>query len=133
MLIRHIPKTGSAIMAALMLGLPAVPAPAQPWQIPKPTPGLMPNPAKGMALYEKSCADCHGQDLRGTDKGPPFLHRVYEPSHHSDAAFQLAVRNGVRAHHWPFGDMQPLPDLTPDDVAHITTYIRVQQRRAGIR
>lgn len=109
-------KTGGAIMVALMLGLPAAPALAQPWQIPKPSPGLMPNPAKGMALYEKSCAGCHGQDLQGTDKGPPFLHRVYEPSHHGDAAFQMAVRNGVRAHHWRFGDMQPLPDLTPDDV-----------------
>ncbi len=101
--------------------------------MPVPSPGLMPNPAEGKPLYEKHCAGCHGPDLRGSDKGPPFLHRVYEPSHHSDLAFQLAVKNGVRAHHWKFGDMPPVEGLTPDDVAHITAYVRSQQRKAGIR
>lgn len=117
---------------AVLASLLSVPALAQ-WQIPRPSPGLMPNPNKGVALYGKSCAGCHGPDLKGTDKGPPFLHRVYEPSHHSDVSFQLAVKNGVQAHHWNFGNMLPIPDLTPDDVAHITAYIRAQQRRAGIR
>lgn len=100
---------------------------------PQPSPGLMPNPAKGKALYNQNCASCHGADLKGSDKGPPFLHRVYEPSHHSDLAFQLAVKNGSRAHHWQFGDMQPVPGLSPDDVAHITAYIRSEQRKAGIK
>ena len=93
----------------------------------------MPNPAAGKPLFEKNCASCHGLDLKGTDKGPPFLHRVYEPSHHADAAFQLAVRNGVRAHHWKFGDMQPIHGMKPDDVAHVTAYVRAMQRRAGIQ
>ena len=87
----------------------------------------------GKQLYEANCASCHGPELQGTDKGPPFLHRVYEPSHHGDAAFQMAARNGVRAHHWKFGDMLPVPGLKPDDVAHITAYVRMQQRKAGIR
>lgn len=100
---------------------------------PQPTPGLMPNPAKGKALYKQNCASCHGADLKGSDKGPPFLHRVYEPSHHSDLAFQLAVKNGVRAHHWKFGDMKPVPGLSPDDVAHATAYVRSEQRKAGIK
>lgn len=112
--------------------LAAVPAMAQGWQIPKPTPGLMPNPAAGKPLFEKNCASCHGADLQGTDKGPPFLHRVYVPSHHADAAFQLAARNGVRAHHWKFGDMAPVKGVTPDDVAHITAYVRAIQRQRGI-
>ena len=30
-------------------------------------------------------------------------------------AFQLAVANGVRAHHWKFGDMAPVKEVTPDD------------------
>lgn len=93
----------------------------------------MPNPDAGKSLYGKHCASCHGTDLKGTDKGPPFLHRVYEPSHHGDVAFQLAVKNGVRAHHWKFGDMLPVPGLIPDSVAHITAYIRAEQRRAGIQ
>ncbi len=122
---------GTALIVFFWGALPA-PLLAQPWQIPKPSPGLMPNPTVGKALYEKNCASCHGQDLKGTSKGPPFLHRVYEPSHHADAAFQLAARNGVRAHHWQFGDMQPVPALTPDDVAHITAFVRVAQRKVGI-
>ncbi len=106
---------------------------AQTMQIPKPTSGLMPNPAAGKSLYGKHCASCHGTDLRGTDKGPPFLHRVYEPSHHGDVAFQLAVKNGVRAHHWKFGDMLPVPGVSPDSVAHITAFIRAEQRRVDIQ
>jgi len=121
------------ILPVLLAALISLPATAQSLQIPKPSPGLMPNPAAGKSLFVKNCASCHGQDLKGTDKGPPFLHRVYEPSHHADAAFQLAVKNGARAHHWRFGDMLPVQGLSPDDVAHITAYIRMQQRIAGIR
>jgi mono/diheme cytochrome c family protein len=106
---------------------------AQAWQVPKTSPGLMPNAAEGKALYNKHCAVCHGADLKGSDKGPPMLHKVYEPSHHSDAAFQLAAKNGVKAHHWKFGDMAPVPQVTPDDVAHITAYIRAEQRKVGIQ
>lgn len=105
---------------------------AQTMQIPRPSAGLMPNPALGKKLYAASCASCHGADLKGSDKGPSMLHKVYEPSHHSDIAFQLAAKNGVRAHHWKFGDMPPVPAVTPDDVAHITAFIRVEQRKAGI-
>lgn len=106
---------------------------AQGMQIPKPSPGLMPNPAAGRGLYERTCAQCHGVDLRGSKEGPPLLHRIYEPSHHADVAFQIAVKYGSRRHHWNFGDMKPVAGLTPDDVAHITAYVRAEQRKAGIR
>lgn len=92
----------------------------------------MPNPTVGKALYQKNCASCHGQDLKGANKGPPFLHPVYEPSHHGDAAFQLAAKNGVRAHHCKFGDIQPVPAITPDEVAYITAFVRAAQRKIGI-
>ena len=105
---------------------------AQSWQVPKPSPGLMPNSAAGKTLFAKHCAACHGTELKGSDKGPPLLHRIYEPSHHADAAFQLAAKNGVRAHHWKFGDMAPVPQVTSDDVAHITAYVRSEQRKVGI-
>ena len=107
-------------------------AAAQGVSAPQPSPGLMPNPNVGKPLYEKNCASCHGAMLQGTDKGPPFLHAVYVPSHHGDIAFQLAVAKGSRAHHWKFGDMEPVPGLSADDVAHITAYVRMNQRRAGV-
>lgn len=106
---------------------------AQQMPMPQPSKGLMPNSAQGKRLYEKNCASCHGQDLKGSDKGPPFLHPVYEPSHHGDAAFQAAARYGSRAHHWKFGDMSPVPGISPDEVAHITAYVRQQQRLVGIQ
>lgn len=118
------------LLGIAFVGLPAL---AQGWQVPQPSPGLMPNPTVGKALYERSCASCHGAELTGSDKGPPFLHRIYIPSHHGDAAFQLAVKNGVRAHHWNFGDMKPVPEVSADDVAHITAYVRAKQRGAGIQ
>jgi len=93
----------------------------------------MPNPGRGKALYASHCASCHGTDLKGSDKGPPMLHKVYEPSHHGDVAFQIAAARGVRAHHWQFGDMAPVPAVTPDDVAHITAFIRAEQRKVGIQ
>lgn len=100
--------------------------------IPRPSPGLAPNPGIGRTLYEKSCAQRHGVDLRGTPRGPPPVHRVYAPSHHADIAFQLAAKYGSRQHRWNFGDMQPVNRVTPDEVAHITAYVRDRQRQAGI-
>ena len=85
----------------------------------------------GKALYEASCAECHGVDLRGTEAGPSFLSIVYEPDHHSDAAFLVAVRNGTPAHHWDFGDMEPVPGLDDADVAAIAAFVRQVQEEEG--
>lgn len=122
------------LMLAALLTVTAMPgAHAQTGRVPRPSPGLAPDPASGKALYEAHCAKCHGLDLRGTKTGPPLLHRVYLASHHSDIAFQLAAKYGTRQHHWTFGDMAPVAAVTPDDVAHITAYVRDAQRKAGIR
>jgi hypothetical protein len=84
-------------------------------------------------LFVNQCTSCHGGDLKGSDKGPPLLHSVHEPSHHGDAAFQLAVMTELRAHHWNFGDMPPVHRNSLDEVAHITVYVRVEQLKAGIQ
>ena len=87
---------------------------------------------EGQALYEGTCAACHGADLKGTDNGPPFLDAIYEPGHHPDEAFYAAVRSGVQPHHWNFGPMPPQPDVSPDDVEAIVAYIRAEQKEAEI-
>ena len=87
--------------------------------------------ARGESLYQASCASCHGEDLRGTDTGPSHLSIVYEPNHHGDVSFVLAARNGVRAHHWRFGDMAPIPGLGDDDLVAIVAFVREQQRLHG--
>jgi cytochrome c2 len=120
------------ILALLLIGI-CMNAIGQQREVPKPSPMLMPNAAQGERLYVKNCAACHGADLKGSDKGPPFLHPVYEPSHHGDASFQMAVKYGVRAHHWKFGDMKAVEGLSPDHVAHITEFIRKSQRQVGIK
>jgi mono/diheme cytochrome c family protein len=48
-------------------------------------------------------------------------------------AFVLAARNGVRAHHWPFGDMPPVEErLTDGELGAIVAYVRELQRANGI-
>ncbi|MCL4798929.1 MAG: c-type cytochrome [Burkholderiales bacterium] len=121
----------SLVLACALAAL-ALPAWAQRGGALAPGPGFFPNTAKGERLFKQNCAVCHGENLRGTDKGPPLIHPVYKPDHHGDVAFQLAVRNGSRQHHWNFGDMQPVPGLTAEDVGHITAYVRREQRKAGL-
>jgi mono/diheme cytochrome c family protein len=88
--------------------------------------------AQGKALFEQNCGVCHGPAADGTEQGPPLAHKIYEPSHHADAAFMLAVKIGVRSHHWRFGDMEPLPHVTDAMTQEITAYIRWLQSKVGI-
>lgn len=87
---------------------------------------------RGEELYQASCAQCHGEAALGTSQGPPLVHIVYEPNHHADAAFILAAERGVRAHHWSFGDMPPLPEVSRAEVMEIVQYVRWLQREAGV-
>lgn len=88
---------------------------------------------QGKRAYNNNCASCHGADLQGTPQGPPFLHKVYEPAHHGDEAFYRAIANGVRAHHWRFGDMPAVPHVSREQASDIIAYIREQQRAVGIK
>lgn len=87
----------------------------------------------GKAAFEAACAACHGRNAAGNaNAGPPLVHKVYEPSHHGDMSFQLAVQNGVRAHHWKFGNMPAQDGLTKAEVTAIIAYVRELQRENGI-
>ena len=95
-------------------------------------PDLSPEQQTGRALFDANCTECHGQNALGSDRGPPLLHRIYEPSHHSDSAFLLAVRKGVRAHHWKYGNMPAIDGISDNEVVQITAYVRALQRANGI-
>ncbi len=97
-----------------------------------PPQGFVGDSVTGEKLYSQNCLGCHGSNGLGTNQGPPLVHKTYNPRHHADLAFHLAVRNGVRSHHWKFGDMKPLPNLSPEAVEHIVRYIREIQRKSGI-
>ncbi len=84
--------------------------------------------AKGMFLFEKNCSSCHGLDMTGTDKGPPLLHDFYKPSHHDDASFYRAGLQGVKAHHWQFGDMPAVEGMTARKMKSIVPYVRYYQQ-----
>ena len=88
----------------------------------------------GQKSWEANCASCHGRNAAGQQEiAPPLVHIIYEPGHHGDESFQRAVALGVRAHHWPFGDMPPVEGLSRSDVAEIIAYVRELQRANGIR
>ena len=57
----------------------------------------------------------------------------YRPGHHGDAAFAMAVRNGVRQHHWRFGNMPPQPQVSDRELKAIVRYVREMQIANGIR
>lgn len=85
----------------------------------------------GEDSYSRFCAACHGADLRGTTLGPSFLSIVYEPGHHADFAFASAAKNGVPAHHWPFGDMPAVPGISDEEIVAVTAYVRSVQESEG--
>ena len=94
---------------------------------------LSANAEIGKRAFEAKCAVCHGANAAGQNGvAPPLVHKIYEPSHHADMAFVMAAQNGVRAHHWNFGNMPPVEGLTQGDVMMIATYVRELQRANGI-
>ena len=88
---------------------------------------------QGQQTFRQNCAVCHGKNADGREgSGPPLVHKIYEPDHHGDIAFFMAVKNGVRAHHWPFGNMPPISDLTDSEIERVVAYVRTLQRANDI-
>ena len=88
----------------------------------------------GEIYFDAVCASCHGDSAAGQDGiAPPLVHQLYKPSHHGDAAFLVAVRQGSRQHHWSFGSMMPVEQpLAAAEIQAIIRYIRELQRENGI-
>jgi len=96
-------------------------------------PELSPEAMDGEDIFNANCAVCHGPNAAGKNGlGPPLVHIIYETGHHGDQAFHLAARNGVKAHHWPFGNMPPVPGVKDSEVDKIVYYVRELQRANGI-
>ncbi len=86
----------------------------------------------GMRKFQENCIQCHGDWAQGTNQGPPLVHDFYKPSHHADFAFYKATQVGVRAHHWPFGDMPPISGINRKDMDEIIPFLRWWQRENGV-
>ena len=108
------------------------PTPSVVEQVPAPVSDSSDTAQAGEQLFNTNCSACHGLGAVGTTLGPPLIHRVYHPGHHPDFSIRNAVAQGVPQHHWPFGDMAPVPGVEAQDVENIICYIRETQRSAGI-
>ena len=86
----------------------------------------------GEESFQDRCAVCHGEFATGTATGPPLVNRLYEIGHHPNFSFHNAVNKGVISHHWNFGDMPPIPNVTPKEVDAIICHVRNLQRAEGL-
>jgi mono/diheme cytochrome c family protein len=87
---------------------------------------------QGELLFNANCASCHGINAAGTREGPPLIHDIYNAGHHSSRSFYSAVKNGVRQHHWPYGDMPPQEQVQFSQIAPLIQFIREVQKQNGI-
>ena len=87
---------------------------------------------QGEAEFNENCAACHGINLAGTTQGPTLIHSLYRPGQHGDGAIASAAMNGVRAHHWRFGDMPPVEGITAQKLTVIIANIRAVQQANGV-
>ncbi|OEJ69229.1 c-type cytochrome [Magnetovibrio blakemorei] len=135
-LIKHLPKIavlvfvlgGGALLASKMMNSASVPGA----QVAVTVPTLTAQAARGSVTFKKICAQCHGDNGAGSDKGPPLIHDIYNPGHHGDGSFYNAVSNGVQQHHWPYGNMPPQPKVKANDIGDIIAYVREVQMANGI-
>ncbi len=96
-------------------------------------PELTGQAAVGKLAFDAKCASCHGENAAGqVGVAPPFVHQIYRPGHHGDMAFLMAARNGVKSHHWRFGNMPPVEGITDAEVKSIVAYVRALQQANGI-
>ncbi|MDE0168815.1 MAG: cytochrome c [bacterium] len=95
-------------------------------------PDLSDTALQGAELFGANCSECHGASAGGSSQGPPLVDKIYEPGHHADFSFVRAVEVGSPQHHWQFGDMDPVPGLSPEEVNKIICYVRELQYANGI-
>lgn len=80
----------------------------------------------GREAYNNFCLKCHGSNAVGTKIGPSLIH--YEEPHHGNQSFVRAIRSGVSAHHWNFGDMPAVSRITDTEIGAVIRYVRLLQK-----
>ncbi len=93
-----------------------------------PDPSYRADSRRGASLYAQYCQNCHGVEATGSNQGPALRDPIYREKRHADLAFHLAVGQGVRSHHWPYGDMPPVSGITPEQTADVIAYLRRLQK-----
>ena len=117
----------TASLCLLLIGCGEDPPRVDPQEATVMMPNLSETARMGAELFTANCSECHGANAGGTSEGPPLVHIYYEPGHHADFSFHIAVRQGTRQHHWEFGDMDPVPGLSDQEVNEIVCYVRELQ------
>jgi mono/diheme cytochrome c family protein len=82
---------------------------------------------RGEAIYGANCAQCHGDDLAGTERGPSLLAAAYRRDELPDAAIADAIRNGVDARLWDYGPMPANGALSDAQIDAVVEFLRAQQ------
>jgi mono/diheme cytochrome c family protein len=85
---------------------------------------------RGSAIYGANCAQCHGADLDGTERGPSLLDPAYRSL--TDADIADAVRNGVAERVWDFGPMPANGALSDTQIDAIVEYLRAEQAATAV-
>ncbi len=93
---------------------------------------LSPRAIAGQEVFNENCGSCHGINGQGTRAGPPLIHDIYNPGHHSNGSFSRAVSKGVQQHHWTYGNMPPQPHVGLSDMIGIVYFVREVQKQNGI-
>lgn len=122
-------RRAAGLLLACVIGAAGCGEATPPLDLPEEAPAEL---QAGERAFNTHCARCHGARALGTTQGPALVHKVYEPNHHGDAAFYRAAAQGVRAHHWQFGNMPKVEGVTEQEVTEIIRYVRWLQRQAGI-
>jgi mono/diheme cytochrome c family protein len=82
---------------------------------------------RGRAIYGANCAQCHGGDLAGTDRGPSLLAPMYRPRELTDVEFADAIRNGVEQRRWEFGPMPANKAISDEQIDAVLAVVRSRQ------
>ena len=126
-------KISILFAASAIMFVPLTSSASEHWTYPDAIePEASPEINLGRMNYDAFCASCHGKTAGGTDKGPTFISRIYHPGHHGDASFYLAPQNGVRAHHWRFGNMPRVEGVSEEQLKSILDYVRAVQKANGL-
>ena len=87
---------------------------------------------RGIELFRRGCASCHGELGVGAARGPSLMLVMYGQERLSDRALRRAITDGAAERWWTMGDMPPSPGLTASQIDAVIRFLRETQRANGI-